>query len=811
MKLQRNWKVHIIHHTHTDIGYTDSQSRIARFHVEFLDNVIEIARKIRNGDTSLSGFRWTSECFWSIEQWLKTRPPERHEELIRCIRDGVIALSGTYLHFTELPDAKLLRASFERAQKFVRQHGLTLDSALSADINGFGWGYSQALYDAGIQNLVTCVHACVGVAPIGRRQVPFFWETPGGQKILVWNGEHYNLGNVMGLCPGSSLNYTFADEMDALHLTMDTMPIAVKRLTRYLYQLEKDNYPYDFVPLHVSGATTDNAPPSEAAIRFVHRWNETYPGPVRLQMSSPSELCRCAREHSWPIPKYRGDWPDWWSDGFASTPSEVRLAREAMRGWRWLENFDKDLSANEAARIEQNLLLFFEHTFNHSESTKAPWDIRVKAVSGNKRAYACAAYDAMMDMRDAVFASHGERPNRAPQENERFVYKVLNPLDTPVTDLAELYLDNKDYEVLNIGAQLRELKTGALVDYQKKPAPRGMAFYVPVTLEAHGEALFELEEGMMTLRFSERAFGAVGADFVPDVEGAEAVPAEPGWIETPFLKLEISQEAGIVHLIDKESGADLLASNREHAPFVPIYEVTPAGGREEITGRKNVRGLGRNRKTENVQRSVGILRLVKVGKTGPAWTPVELDYEVEGMSLYSVSLMVWHSVARIDAAVRIHKASVWQPENVYLSLPFAVPGGELWLDKAGAPMRPWRDQIPDTLTDWFSIQEGFASCNSTMGLAVATPDAPLLQLGPLAYGRRKLMGHPHLDIREARPYSWTMTNWWGTNFEASLGGFFEFKYRIEFGKSLANPTQALRQCSLLNHGLKTFRALPPAE
>jgi len=136
-KLQRNWTVHLIHHTHTDVGYTDSQSRIARFHVEFLDRVIEIAREIRNGDKALQGFRWTSECFWSIERWLEARPG-RHEELIQCIRDGVLEISGTYLHFNELPDAPLLRTAICRARGFADKHGLPLDSALAADINGFG-------------------------------------------------------------------------------------------------------------------------------------------------------------------------------------------------------------------------------------------------------------------------------------------------------------------------------------------------------------------------------------------------------------------------------------------------------------------------------------------------------------------------------------------------------------------------------------------------------------------------------------------------------------------------------------------------
>jgi hypothetical protein len=134
-----------------------------------------------------------------------------------------------------------------------------------------------------------------------------------------------------------------------------------------------------------------------------------------------------------------------------------------------------------------------------------------------------------------------------------------------------------------------------------------------------------------------------------------------------------------------------------------------------------------------------------------------------------------------------------------------LPESELWIDKAGAQLRPWKDQLPDTLTDWYSIQEGFAWCGANAGLVVATPDTPLLQLGTLEHGKRRLMGHPDLDINEARVYSWLMTNHWGTNFDASLGGFYEFRYRIEWGAHLARPETALSHCRVLNAGLTTFR------
>ncbi|MBM7684218.1 hypothetical protein JOD43_004440, partial [Pullulanibacillus pueri] len=30
---KKKWKIHVIHHSHTDIGYTERQERIEQFHV----------------------------------------------------------------------------------------------------------------------------------------------------------------------------------------------------------------------------------------------------------------------------------------------------------------------------------------------------------------------------------------------------------------------------------------------------------------------------------------------------------------------------------------------------------------------------------------------------------------------------------------------------------------------------------------------------------------------------------------------------------------------------------------------------------
>ncbi len=808
--LQRNWKVYLIHHTHTDIGYTQLQSRISRFHSSFLDQAIEISKQLRE-DASLSGFRWTNECFWSIEQWLQANDPSRIAELVECIRDDTIGLSATYLHFNELIDDELMRASINRATSFARAHDLPLDAAVSADINGFSWGYSEALAEAGITNLVTSVHTHHGLAPLGKRQYPFFWETPSGKEILVWSGEHYQMGNVMGLAPGAALSYDFADELRPATRTMDTAGLAAERLPRYLRQLELDGYPHDFVLLQATGALSDNAPPSAEIARFANEWNRRHGDQINLQMSTPSEFCRIVREQVKDIPRHRGDWPDWWSDGLASNPNEVRLAREGMRIGHWVkalaESKKLTLPTADLARLQQNLLLFTEHTFNHSDSMSMPWTLVAKGISGCKNAAAAGAYEAAMDLHDKAIEALGELPNASPVPGERFLYKVINPFPEAVDDIASLYLEYRDFGQLSVGPDIRELRTGKIVPSAKVKAPRGFTFDVHVKLPPHGEAEFELTPGMGTLRSLKRNSTEPGTE--NDVAGAEAgasdFRADRSGVETPFVHIEFTENGEIASWFDKTSGLELLNPNRDHAPFTPVYEVTPVAAKNGEMMCDSRRMFGRNRKGRNVQRSTGVVSNIGLPRASNLHIPVELTYTLDGVEWLKVLLKIWRHAPRIDVGLRMQKTCVWEAENVYLALPFHVPEGQMWLDKPGGPIRPWRDQLPDTLTDWFCLQAGYSICRPDFGLAIALPDSPLLQLGPLAFGDRRVMGHPDLRIENARPYAWLMNNYWETNFEANLGGFHEFNYRVEFGAHLADPQAAIRRCRMLNHGLKPFR------
>ena len=56
--------LYLIHSSHTDVGYTDTQEKMKAHHVAFIrEALMLIEREPR--------FKWKCESFWCVEQYLK--------------------------------------------------------------------------------------------------------------------------------------------------------------------------------------------------------------------------------------------------------------------------------------------------------------------------------------------------------------------------------------------------------------------------------------------------------------------------------------------------------------------------------------------------------------------------------------------------------------------------------------------------------------------------------------------------------------------------------------------------------------------
>jgi hypothetical protein len=357
------------------------------------------------------------------------------------------------------------------------------------------------------------------------------------------------------------------------------------------------------------------------------------------------------------------------------------------------------------------------------------------------------------------------------------------------------------------------LKTGKELVVQKVAAPRGWEFLVSLALEPGEHRGIELAEGNPTARFDQMLTNdstlpgpaRMDARFA----GADQVASDTEFVSA-HARLMFDRQSGITSWAEAASGSSLVAGGAPWAPFTPVYERTPVDKADDGEAQMLTRTrMGRNRKGLNVERHAGMVRSLSLLDDGPHFATYRITYDLAGASMAHVELRLSKHWPVAEAAFRVNKDSRWDPENVYLALPFDCgAGSQIWLDKAGAAVRPVLDQIPGTLTDWYCIQSGYAVCGKSLGIAVACLDAPLLQLGPLDPGTRLLADQGLPVRRPADAFSWLMTNYWETNFEASLGGFHEFRYRIRWGEELKDPTLALDACRKLGSEPLVFRADP---
>ncbi len=195
--------VYVIHHSHTDIGFTDLQERIIATQANHIKTVLNMMRQPEYAD-----FRWNCETLYCVEEFWRKASEEDRADFARFIKEGKIGISANYLNFTDLVDAEVYNDRLARWQKQLQHYGTTIHTAMAADVNGFSMGYRDAMLHNGVKFLFTNVHCHHGMYPLYQNQTAFFWENAAGERLLVWNGEHYHLATCWAFSPARTFRRT---------------------------------------------------------------------------------------------------------------------------------------------------------------------------------------------------------------------------------------------------------------------------------------------------------------------------------------------------------------------------------------------------------------------------------------------------------------------------------------------------------------------------------------------------------------------------------------------------------------------------
>lgn len=813
--MNRKWTVYLIHHSHTDIGYTERQDKISRYHSDFIRQAIDILNEIHSGKRKgAEGFVWQCENFWQVRNFYADADERYRQDFERYVKSGEIGLSGNYLNLTELVSWEVLNSRIALAKEYGEQIGVPVRSAMCADINGMAWGYADALYENGVENFFTCIHTHHGMFPLYKKPVPFYWESPKGNRVLVWSGDYYHLGNEMFFAPCGGSTYQVHDEyhepfnhqMILNHDKEDTermeWEICQTRLERYLDSLENEGYPCSFVPFMVSGCITDNAPPSAALAERVNELNKRYQGKVSFRMVNLDQFFAAVKEQYKEIPCYRGDFNDWWADGIGSTPSAVMVYLDAKRKNHLCRKMDAvgvDRALLEEA--EENLILYAEHTWGYSSSIIEPWEPLVGNLEWKKAGYAVNANTAASKNLDRILEKKGEI---SICQDKGQCYRIINPHQITVKSPVYLYIELWEYvEGVRFSKdtpiEVIDCVTGEVYKSQVKQIARAYEIEIVLELLPGEEKDVRIVLAKDKVQATTINYAHVGADGIADLL-EKGYQKDISCVETDGYCVRFSSKKGICSIFDKKRRRELLRGDMEYAPFTGIYEVTDCQG--DALGSR--RRMGRNRKSSATERYGSALKNIRVEEQGSVYTSLVLDYSLPGCHFYQVYLKIYEEISLIEARVRIHKESIWNPENLYVSLPFtAGDGSVMWVDKTGCTLRPGIDQIPGTNQEFYLIQNGIVWEGEEGTVSVSIKNAPLITLGSLEAGPIKLCDGADTKRNQSPVFSWVTNNFWETNFKAETGGFYEFTYRLNSTDEKDIKDGFLR-CEADNEGLCSF-------
>ncbi|MGN9909796.1 glycoside hydrolase family 38 C-terminal domain-containing protein [Phytohabitans sp. LJ34] len=775
---QRKWTVHVVHHSHLDIGYTDRQGVVLRNHLEYLDSALDLAAATDDWPDE-ARFRWTVESALPVRRWLDSRDAAAVDRFVGLARAGRVEVTAMpfQLH-TEACSVEELHRMLRFTDDLRERHGIPVTSAMHTDVPGAVVGFVDALAAGGVRYLSAAhnwagrsVPFLTGGQDLGR---PFWWRSPAGERVLVWftdtaHGMAYMEGNVVGLAE----SFAAASSLLPGYLwSLAHRPVPYRKEAFGWsgldgVELHKPPYPHDVLHLRVQGGNADNAGPSIVPPSVVREWNATYAWP-KLRMSTNSAFFEDAEERIGDaIPEHSGDWTDWWADGLGSGARPLGYARRAQHAVRHAETLHTlagTPATSEVDAVYDKLGLFDEHTWGAAN----PWhDHEDGFDSGGlqwarKCEMAYSGADDAEDLRHAGAHRLGARFAAAGGALASYLVANLGPADR--TDLAEVFLP-ASVVPLDQQVSIVDARTGSAVphheeavrseDWPTRPAGRRLSFVLA-------------------------GVPAVGHARVDVVAGTGPAVAEEldGWqIENEYYRVSVDPREGtLTSVFDKRAGRELVNaaayagmnqyvherySTAPHVNHLSGHVEAPHGDLALLAGRS----IGRRASLVRATRTA-------VGET------LEVELDADGARWLRTTVTLTAGVARVDVTNRLYKEGAPAKESVFFAFPFAMPAPVAWELTGGvgggdAPTVPGAAHHMTPIRHWVAFDDGEVTA------AWATLHAPLVMFGDIYLPYAPFP--PTIAPEPAEPgtvYSWAMNNIWDTNFPAQQQGETTFRYAI---------------------------------
>ena len=837
--------IYLIHHSHTDIGYTHDQQILWELQRRFIDEAIDAAA--RDADAGVDGdhaFRWTVETTRPLLHWLERAPAARIERFLELERAGRIEVTAMPLNITPLSDTGEIIESLRPVARLRREYGITIRHAMNCDVNGQNWPLVDVLLDAGVEAFSMATNTHFGGYPLERPGI-FAWEGPSGRTVPVFNGFPYESG------------YRFGIGRERSDFETYYLPALERRL-------EETGYDFPILLLQSFHPFGDNGSAYTGFGPFIERWNAEGRRP-RIVFATPAMFWKRFFELDRALPHYRGDWTDYWNFGCISSAREMsmnRRSRSTLRAADAAAVAAAGAASGQPTRATHRppnadrtaawnaLTLWDEHTWGAECSVVSPWAEDTLAQWHHKASYAYTARSASrMLLRDALAAL-----SRQVERTQSDDILLFNPLPFPRT------LSGPVAEGVVAPRGLREDATAARhwQDRRRTPDPIAAVHGEDHRLRASGAS----EEPQWHLPPTE--LPGFGYAVVPrstlkkvDDGNTRAAPASSAGagavLENRRFRIELDTEhGGVRSWYDRELDHEWVDRSHELRFFSFVresldrskiderYRHAPAAARKEIFEidfsapelersatwkgnwpRRYDTAAGGSIETSICELPDGfraIQRLVREDRrtdSGAAAPTREGERSGEGSpdssgaggsaprrDIITLSLFLPTDGEAVRFDAWWHMDDEPWPEATYLAFPFNLRNVQARYDAGGRAVRTDSDQIPGCCRDYFTTQGWADLSESARGVTIATPENPMVQFGGFTFGGRRREIEPHDGLF----LGWVTANYWDTNFRASQPGLVHASYSVRphdgfteeaahrFGLSAAYSEPIAQQC-----------------
>ena len=804
-------RVHLVQHSHHDVGYTNLPSTVLREHCRFLDEALDMADATASSPPD-ARFRLVIEQAWSLQEFLRTASAGQAERMGQLLRAGDFELTALFGNMTtEICGPEELLRTLYPSQRVARQFGCPILTAEHNDVPGMSWGLAQVLTEAGIRlfcpQLPRYWSWCDpplqhfwNEQTLFPQGLPggFWWEAPSGKRVLLWDA-YGTGGDIRPDLPG---------------------------LAERLGELVTKGYPYQTVYWPVRGGARDNSPYRGGFAETARQWNERWTYPRLISGTNASFHAELEPELG-DLPVFRGELPGQdYPVGSTSTAAatgvnrrtQVQLLVAERLATLAAQTTDHAYPAEALAEAYEDTLWYDEHTWGH-HFPAGP------AAEASQREKQIHAYRAAAVAHDVTVTALARLADAVKLPGEGLYLVVFNPLPHPrtapvctplrelencgstmvmVTDpqhpeqpghlrgvaLTDRWHEHPAPEIVAGQFDLLDLDTGESVAFQitiiESSSP------VPYAAERSGLAqggkrygFFETPAGLAKdLRFVARDLPACGYRTYelrprPQARPPAALPSDL-IIENEFYRVQTDRASGrLVSLIDLEADRELLDANAPH-------------GLGELVVRTPENVILANGPTE-----------CRRSESGSVYQSLEFTTSAPGHPAVRKTLSLHEGVKRLDLAVRLLKDPT-PLLDVHLAFPFAIPEPAFRYESTLALQTPLADYLPGAYWDEVAVQNWVRISGGGLNVLWSSLEAPMVSLGNLSAGytspahsaqvSERLKHQPGTKGQLAHGwlYSLLCYNNLGTNFAVSQCGSLLFRYSFTTQSDPLSDREAVR-------------------